>query len=300
MNTKDNYVVAVSGGVDSVVLLHKLMQQHKLESVHRTALSNSSPEYIIAHFDHGIRVESSEDRKFVEKLANDYDLKFEYSEGNLGAKASEATARTARYKFLRSVAKKHKAEKIITAHHSDDLLETMVLNIIRGTGPRGLAPMKNNNDILRPLINRTKDDLINYARENNLEWREDSTNNDEKYLRNYVRKNIMPKLQPKREELLKINKRAGDIYTDIDLRISLFIPKKNILHRATYVRFPFSVRREIMKSWLESLGVRDINRNMINKLTVSACTLSPNKIVDINKDLIMLSQQQNIIINRRD
>src|SRR5690348_2939142 len=112
-----NYVVAVSGGVDSVVLLDILSKQPGLKLT-------------IAHFDHGIRNDSYKDRQFVEGLAKKYQLLFVYKEGSLG-KASEAKAREARYEFLRKAQKDSGSQAIITAHHQDDLLETAILNMLR-------------------------------------------------------------------------------------------------------------------------------------------------------------------------
>src|SRR5438445_4950610 len=112
-----SYAVAVSGGVDSVVLLDILAKRDDLELA-------------VAHFDHGIREDSVEDRHFVEGLAKNYGLPFIYEEGSLGPKSSEAEAREARYKFLRQAQKKAGAKAIITAHHQDDLLETAILNML--------------------------------------------------------------------------------------------------------------------------------------------------------------------------
>jgi tRNA(Ile)-lysidine synthetase-like protein len=125
---KGRYVVAVSGGVDSVVLLDALSKLPNLELV-------------VAHLDHGIREDSIEDRRFVASLAASYGLVFEYGEGRLGSGASEATAREARYNFLRGVKMKHDAKAIITAHHQDDLIETAILNMLRGTGRKGLTSL---------------------------------------------------------------------------------------------------------------------------------------------------------------
>lgn len=168
------YVVAVSGGVDSVVLLHILVSgrfgQHEL---------------IVAHFDHGIRPDSMDDAAFVRQLAADYELPFEMRREELGQNASEEKARDRRYAFLRSVAKKHKA-KIMTAHHADDMVETIAINVTRGTGWRGLAVL-DSSDIERPLLDKTKAELLVYAKDHSLTWREDSTNKETKYLRNDLR-----------------------------------------------------------------------------------------------------------------
>lgn len=183
-------VVAVSGGVDSVVLLDKLVRswraraegtsaQHELQGVEQ----QTSP-FVVAHFDHGIRVDSADDARFVENLAKHHQLPFEVKREELGADASEDLARTRRYQFLRAVAKKHGA-KIATGHHMNDAAETIAINLVRGTGWRGLAVLAS--DIERPLLGLTKPEILDYAKEQGLEWREDSTNQSDAYLRNRLR-----------------------------------------------------------------------------------------------------------------
>jgi tRNA(Ile)-lysidine synthase len=171
------YIVAVSGGVDSVVLLDMLV-----------AGKFGKHELVVAHFDHGIRDESGDDATFVRQLAADYGLPFETKREELGVSASEELARGRRYAFLREVATKHSA-KIMTAHHADDVVETIAINLTRGTGWRGLAVL-DSPDIERPLLAQTKAELIEYAKQHDLEWREDVTNNDTKYLRNDLRQRL--------------------------------------------------------------------------------------------------------------
>ena len=168
------YLIAVSGGVDSVVLLEMLAKKHE--------------NILVAHFDHGIREDSKEDAIFVRQLAVKYGVKFFTKREELGANASEEKARRARYKFLRELSEKQNAT-IVTAHHLDDVVETIIINMVRGTGWRGLAVL-NAEDIYRPLINFKKQEIINYAKQNNLKWREDSTNSLNVYMRNIVRHKI--------------------------------------------------------------------------------------------------------------
>lgn len=165
------YVLAVSGGVDSVVLLDMLSRQPRLDLV-------------VAHFDHGIRDNSAMDANFVAELAGIYKLPFETRREELGKNTSEEVARDRRYAFLKSIAAKHNA-KLVTAHHADDVVETIAINLSRGTGWRGLAAM--DSDVLRPMTNVTKTEIINYAKHNKLSWREDSTNASDDYLRNRLR-----------------------------------------------------------------------------------------------------------------
>jgi tRNA(Ile)-lysidine synthetase-like protein len=168
------YVIAVSGGVDSVVLLDMLANQSGLD-------------LIVTHFDHGVRNDSAMDALFVSDLAKKYELPFETKREELGPSTSEDTARTRRYEFLRAVAKKYDA-KIVTAHHADDVIETIAINLLRGTGWRGLAVL--DSDIVRPLTDMTKSEIIDYANEHQLTWREDSTNAGDEYLRNRIRRKL--------------------------------------------------------------------------------------------------------------
>ena len=168
-------LVAVSGGVDSVVLLDFLAKNVPCENL------------IVAHFEHGIRgQESLRDLEFVRNLAEKYGVKFEFAHGNLGENASEEQARTARYDFLRNLAEKFDAD-IFTAHHGDDLIETILINFRRGTGWRGLACL-NSKGVVRPFLRFRKAEILEYARRKNLDWCEDSTNLSEKYLRNRIRR----------------------------------------------------------------------------------------------------------------
>jgi tRNA(Ile)-lysidine synthetase-like protein len=169
------YVVAVSGGVDSVVLLDMFVKLH-------------SKDIVVAHFDHGIRLESDADERFVRELATLYGVPYEFRREDLGPSASEEQARNRRYRFLKSVATKYEA-KLVTAHHQDDLIETVAINTHRGTGWRGLAVF-GDKTIVRPLLRYSKSELTEYALLHNLEWVEDETNKSTDYLRNKVRKKL--------------------------------------------------------------------------------------------------------------
>ncbi|MBL8032022.1 MAG: tRNA lysidine(34) synthetase TilS, partial [Candidatus Doudnabacteria bacterium] len=211
------YVVAVSGGVDSVVLLHLLAQgATKSQSNPKTHATYHLPpttyQLIVAHFDHGIRPDSDADRQFVQELAAACGLPFVYERAELGAGASEAVARNARYDFLRRVKDEHQAEAIVTAHHQDDVLETIIINWLRGTKSRGLSSLRSTPEIRRPLLGWSKQQIRAYAHLHTLQWREDSTNEDETYLRNYVRRQIIPKISAKmREQLLVHSERAASL-----------------------------------------------------------------------------------------
>lgn len=198
------YLVAVSGGVDSVVLLDMLRRVPELE-------------LIVAHFDHGIRDDSAEDRLFVEELAAHYGLPFETERTNLGKKTSEDTARNHRYRFLRRIATKHGAQ-VVTAHHADDIIETIAINHARGTGWRGLAV--HDSDIVRPISFMSKDDIHRYAQRHGLQWREDSTNLSDAYLRNRLRRKMKSLSPEAKRELLALHAQQKALKREIDQEVA--------------------------------------------------------------------------------
>ncbi len=176
---RGRYVLAVSGGVDSMALL----------DMFAAAADERDYELIVAHFDHGMRPTSARDRHLVEREAARRHLAFEYAAGELG-QASEAIARLSRYAWLREIARRHDAQ-FITAHHQDDLIETSLLNLARGTVRRGLVPMRSNG-IIRPLLEVPKAQLLDYAQSRTLVWHEDETNTDVTNPRNFVRSVLLP------------------------------------------------------------------------------------------------------------
>ncbi len=179
------YLVAVSGGVDSVCLLHMMAQQRATDPTLRV---------IVAHVDHGIRPDSADDERFVAALARSYQLPYVSVSLALGCRASEEKARNARYGFLFEEAAKYNA-RVVTAHHADDVVETVALNLHRGTGWRGLAVLSRT-DVSRPLLALPKSTLYEYAMAHRLEYVEDSTNHSDRYLRNRIRHRLatMPPL----------------------------------------------------------------------------------------------------------
>lgn len=256
-----NYVVAVSGGVDSIVLLD-LLSRHP--GLHVT----------VAHFDHGIRPESQDDRLFVQALAKAYRLPFVYKTAQLGPGASEATARVARYTFLESVRRASDAGAIVTAHHQDDLLETAVLNLQRGTGRKGLTSLRDRPLLHRPLLNYPKPAIIAYATARGLEWHEDATNVDQTYRRNYVRHTVLSKLTAAtRQRLIGIIARQTVVNDELDELLTKYLhaqPGLRVLDRAAFAQLPLSVAGEVMASWLRANGLRNFDRKTIERATQTA------------------------------
>ncbi|MFZ1301612.1 MAG: tRNA lysidine(34) synthetase TilS [Candidatus Microsaccharimonas sp.] len=225
------YIVAVSGGVDSVVLLDMLK---KVPNTH----------LIVAHFDHGIREDSSQDEAFVSSLADKYGLSYESRREELGEKASEALARERRYLFLRDVAEKHNA-RIVTAHHLDDLVETVAINLKRGTGWRGLAAL--DSDIVRPLIDTPKQQLIEYAQANGLVWHEDSTNASDAYLRNRVRRTAGHITHDTKRQLRALHSRQKELKKEIEQETHTLVGDGPEYNRYFFAQVPQPVALECLR-----------------------------------------------------
>jgi tRNA(Ile)-lysidine synthase len=266
------YVVAVSGGVDSVVLLNMLSMQSDLK-------------LIVAHYDHGIREDSEDDRHFVDNLAKAYHLPFVFDIGALGPDASEAIAREHRYQFLEKVRKVTGARAILTAHHQDDLLETMFINVLRGTGRKGISPMQTKPYVTRPLLGTTKQMLLDYAKAQKLAWREDSTNHDTKYLRNHLRHKILPKLTyEQRTKLVRLATEAHSRNQLIDelLTNQLHLqPGLDRLSRSWFCQLPHSIAKEFLGHWLR-LNYISFDARTIERLVVQLKTQAPGTTIMIN------------------
>lgn len=272
-----HYVLAVSGGVDSMVLLDILARKH--------ADKTSGVRITVAHFDHGIREVSHIDRILVHETAHRHKLPFVYDEGVLGADASEAVAREARYKFLREVQKRTGARGIITAHHHDDAVETAVLNLIRGTGRKGLSSLssKTTDGIIRPLLHVPKARLKAYAEANGLKWNEDSTNQNLDYRRNYVRRSILPKARAKSPQdyhkLVSLLRRQRELNRAIDAQLEVLLhaqPSRTKLQRADVINLPYRVATELVAEWLRGNGKRQLSRWLVDRLTIAIRTARPH------------------------
>ena len=220
-------VLAVSGGVDSMVLLE---------------MFRDDPDVIVAHFNHGTRPSADDDQAFVETAAKKYGKPFFTKKENLGADVSESHARERRYAFLFDVARKNDCE-IYTAHHLNDLVESVVINLTRGTGWRGLAPFSSDRKIAHPFLENSplsKSDILKYAAEHNVHYREDPTNHEDSYLRNRIREKFA-ELEPEQkqtilETIYKLWTRQREIKTEVETIENGYIKTANGVYQRNFFK----------------------------------------------------------------
>ena len=270
--TPGTYVLGVSGGVDSRVLLDVL---------HKHAKDNGRYKFVVAHLDHGIRKDSIEDRRFVQALAKEYGLPFTYNTVDLGSGASEAHARQARYAFLDHARLASGAQAVITAHHQDDVLETAIINILRGSGRKGLTALSSRPELLRPLLGVPKAELMSYAKDQGLTWREDITNQDDSYLRNYVRHNMLPRFDDQaRAQFLAIINKLQDLNTELDRQLLAQLEAQDTpgtINRLWFNSLPHNVAKETLATWLRTRQLRNFDTKTLERLVVSAKTARPGQ-----------------------
>jgi tRNA(Ile)-lysidine synthase len=266
------YLVAVSGGVDSMVLLDMLVKR-------------GNHEVLVAHFDHGIREESREDAQFVKGLAAVYSLPFFTLREELGERANEELARTRRYAFLRKVAKEQNAV-LVTAHHADDVIETIALNCMRSESWRGLAVF-GAEDIERPLVGMTKQELYDYAVKYSLEWVEDRTNATDAYARNRVRRKLAGRLTDvSRQRLLELWNRQMELKREIDQEGERLIAS-NESSRYFFIMIGFREAVELLRQLVQQKTGRSLLYSQAEYGVLAIRTARPGTTAELGEGVIL-------------
>ncbi|MBP3799888.1 MAG: tRNA lysidine(34) synthetase TilS, partial [Bacilli bacterium] len=195
----DSIVIGCSTGPDSMALLDMLL---KIREKYNLLL-------VCAHVNHNVRKQSYEEKKYIEKYCLDNKICFEtMTIENYGDDNFHNEARNIRYNFFEAVVMKYNAKYLMTAHHGDDLIETILMRIVRGSNLNGYSGFKKVVDLgsyklVRPLIGFTKEELVNYDEENKVKYYIDSSNLKDKYTRNRYRKVVLPFLKSEEENVHK-------------------------------------------------------------------------------------------------
>jgi tRNA(Ile)-lysidine synthase len=267
---RQKILIAVSGGVDSMVLLNLL---HELSAEHSWQLA-------IAHFNHQLRGrESDRDGAFVRKTAERLGMQFFVGEGDVASNAAasgdsiEMAARKCRHRYLAKTAQSWRCRKIALAHHNDDQVELFFLRLFRGAGIDGLtgmhptspSPEDSRLTLARPLLEATREDIEKYARDHKIRFREDASNRDPKHQRNQIRHELLPMLRREFQPALN---------SVVSRTMSLLAGESELADHgadqlvdssAEFDEFPKGFRRRLMRNELIRLGI-DPNFELVEQL----------------------------------
>lgn len=279
----EKVLVAVSGGLDSMVLLHLL---HKLASQSGRKLS-------VAHFNHQLRGRASDaDERFVGQVTKRLGLSFQAGRGDVKAFAKqrglsiEMAARELRHQFLAQTARRLKCPVIAVAHHTDDQVELFFLRMLRGAGGEGLAGMKWNSvspaskqvRIVRPLLDVSKEELEKFAHENRIRFREDASNASRDILRNRVRHELLPLLrksfQPAlNRTVLRLMEVVGAEADVVNIMAKDWLAKPS--RRSAWGKLMAGVQRRVIQLQLQRLKLSP------DFELIEALRLQPGKIISV-------------------
>lgn len=249
------YLLAVSGGADSMVLGYLFNE-----------LRNSGLEFQVAHINYKLRGEDSDsDQKVVEDFCKKHNIKFHLyqvlEKDEKPENSIQLWARKLRYQFFRKIQKKENLDFLVTAHHLNDQLETFIINLSKASGINGLSGIPaNENNILRPLLNFSKDEIYQFAKENNIIFREDLSNKKSDYLRNKIRNEIVPKLSETNDQFLEnfrksisfLNQTKDFVHDQIEIiekNLSVFNKEHKILSKEKLAQQSDFVKFEILKKY---------------------------------------------------
>lgn len=252
-------VLGVSGGPDSVCMLSVFCELQKKYNL----------ELSIAHVNYHLRGKDSEkDEKFVEKLAEKYNLSLDILEAEVQEKnKSEEILRDVRYAFFEEVRERNKFDLIAVAHNADDQAETVLMRLIRGTGLLGLSAMKaKNKKIIRPLLGISRKEIIAYLKSNKLTYRIDKTNKESIYLRNKIRNKLIPYLEKNynpniKRVLANSAKIFGEDYAVIeDLTEKAWLENKT-LSAKKIINLPTAIQKRILQKAIAQKNQKNTREN---------------------------------------
>ena len=311
-NKEDKIAIALSGGVDSIVLFHLLVTEYK----------DSYKELVVFHINHGLREESYEEAEFVEKFVKDFDVKFYKEELNMSDlerdshTSEEMLARELRYQAFNKMAKLEGVTKLLTAHHKNDQVENILMRLLIGRSiDHSLAICEEIEmaglTIYRPLLNSLKAELEEYAKEKNLHYYVDATNFDTDYTRNNIRHNIVPLLNDINSGSFDNLINFANYYQNINnnLKKAILSNKDNYIFsrdedKISLVKDKFLELNEeemyfLLKDLItDELGVFDIKQKAIFDVVSSLKKNSGNKSYDLKNNLKIISQYESIYIHK--
>lgn len=268
------YLIGVSGGRDSVALLHQLV-----DSGYRRL--------VVCHLDHQLRGRASQaDVKFVERLAARLHCQFELDRTDVAALARtskqsvETAGRVARYEFFARIARRRRCKTIFLGHHADDLVETFLMNLFRGAGPAGFGGMRETSSrrvsgtelqIVRPLLGVWREEIDRYVKARRLKYRDDVSNESLGPIRNRVRRRLIPYIEKQMGRNVRATLwRAALIAADEAEWIEGLVDSKQFeaeqLDTTTLRSQPRALQRRTIQKWLQAQGIAELDFDLIERV----------------------------------
>ena len=267
----ETYWIAYSGGLDSHVLLHILA----------CIKDEIKPRLVAVHVNHGINQDAESWEKHCRTICENYAIElltFTVDLSHKNGKGTEAYAREKRYEVFNDLIKNH--DLLLTAHHVNDQIETMLLQLLRGSGPDGLVGMPQSREfskgfLVRPLLDTSREEIHDYALKQSLNWVEDESNKSNKYDRNFLRNTIIPELLSHWPGALKTMRRAIEHQADarnlineisiIDLS-TVCDDEFTKISLAEFESLSFIRRKNVLRAWIKKNNLETPNTNTIEKI----------------------------------
>ena len=261
LKDNDTVIIGLSGGPDSMCLLNILLSLKKDLKI------------ICAHINHNIRKESIEELEFIENYCKEKNIILEtttFDKKSSETDYNELELREKRYTYFKEIINKYKAQYLFTAHHGDDLIETILMRLTRGSNLKGYSGFqvetnKNNYKIIKPLIFMTKEEINSYNKENNIPFVIDKTNEEDNYTRNRYRHHILPFLKSENKNVhlkyLKFSKELQSYYEFVDKTVKQEIDKryiKNILDIEDFERLDALIQTRVIEYILDQQYVDNL------------------------------------------
>jgi len=290
---KDKIVIGVSGGMDSMVLLDLLQNEN----------------IVVAHINHNLRKQSKKEQAYLENYCKERSIPFEtitFTYTNFELKQNfQDLAHKKRTDFFEDVLKNHNSSTLLLAHHGDDLIETILMNIARGSSLKGYAGFREVSDngsykIVRPLLKYSKDDIYEYAKENKIKFFIDKSNKQDKYTRNRYRKYILPFLKRENKNIhqkyLKFSKSLFNANTLINRESKKFFEDDFSISK--FNNLEYSVQEDVVSTLLKEKNI-NVSKRIIDSIINILSSNLPNQEVTLNDNYIFVKEYDKISIREK-
>ena len=303
LNIKENTVLitATSGGPDSMTLLNLLLKIKETKKIN----------IICAHVNHKLRKESDDEAIMVKNYCQKHNITFEYMTIENYQGNTENYARTQRYKFFEKLIKKYQATYLLTAHHGDDLTETIIMRLIRGSSLKGYSgfnkiTQKENYQIYRPLITKTKEEILNYAKKNDIPFAIDQTNESDTFTRNRIRKYILPYLKKENKNVhlkfLNFSNTLNESENYFQDLLTNIIP--NLYQNNTLDLYKFKNQKTLIQKKIIYYILKDIykekitliNDKHVNSILYIINSQKPNQIIFLPQNKVLKKEYNKVYI----